>query len=97
MEQEVRNELETIKGMVLRWKESHLEWASSDGGDEFLVEELAQEIETHVYPYIKRLFECKYLSAAEAKEFLDSCYVQVEELRDAVGQAGVTRVRQKGG
>ncbi len=90
MEEDVRRELETLKGMVLRWKKSYLELVSPEGGDEFLAQEFTQEIETHVYPYVKRLFECKYLSGSEAKAFLDFCYDQVEELRRALGEARVT-------
>jgi phage/plasmid-associated DNA primase len=84
MDESVQRELETLKGMVLTWKRSYLEWASSDGGSEFLVHEFLDEIETHVYPYTKRLYECEYLSQAEVDGFLDFCYQQVEELRDFV-------------
>lgn len=84
MEENVRKELETLKGMVLRWKRSYLEWVSPDGGDEFLVQEFIEEIENHVYPYVRRMHECKYLSGPEAKEFLDYCYNEVEDFRDAL-------------
>ena len=87
MEENVQKELETLKGMVLRWKRSYLEWVSPDGGDEFLAREFSEEIETHVYPYVRRMHECKYLSGPEAKEFLDYCYSQVEDLRDALRDA----------
>ncbi len=87
MEENVRKELETLKGMVLRWKRSYLEWVSPDGGDAFLAQEFSQEIETHVYPYVRRMHECKYLSGPQAKEFLDYCYSQVEDLRNALSKA----------
>jgi hypothetical protein len=87
MEEDVRKELETLKGMVVGWKKSYLAWVSPDGGDEYVARELSQEIESHVYPYVKRLYECKYLSGPEAKEFLDCCYSQVEELRDTLRNA----------
>ena len=84
MEENIRRELETLKGMVLRWKKDYLGWAPSDGGGEFLAQELLEEIETHVYPYVRRMYECNYLSGSEAKEFLDFCYNEVEDLRDAL-------------
>jgi phage/plasmid-associated DNA primase len=87
MEENVRKELETLKGMVLRWKRSYLEWVSSDGGDEFLAQDFLQEIENHVYPYVRRMHECNYLSGPEAKEFLDHCYNEVEDLRNALRAA----------
>lgn len=97
MEESVREELETLKGMVLRWKRSYLEWVSPDGGDEYVAREFSEEIETHVYPYVRRLHECKYLSGPEAKEFLDYCYSQVEDLRNSLGEAETKQVSAKGG
>ena len=95
MEESVREELETLKGMVLRWKRSYLEWVSPDGGDEFLAREFSEEIETHVYPYVRRMHECKYLSGPEAKEFLDYCYSLVEDLRDALRDAEAEQLLEK--
>ncbi len=90
MEENVQKELELLKGMVLNWKNDYLGWAPSEGGGEFLAKEFMEEIETHVYSYVKRLYECEYLSGSEAKAFLDLCYDQVEELRRALGEARVT-------
>jgi phage/plasmid-associated DNA primase len=87
MEENVQKELETLKGMVLRWKRSYLEWVSPDGGREFLAQEFVEEIDTQVYPYVRRLYECNHLSGPDAKEFLDFCYSQVEDLRDALREA----------
>ena len=95
MEENVQKELETLKGMVLRWKRSYLEWVSPDGGDEFLAREFSEEIETHVYPYVRRMHECKYLSGPEAKEFLDYCYSLVEDLRDALRDAEAEQLLEK--
>lgn len=90
MEENVQKELELLKGMVLSWKKDYLGWAPSEQGGEFLAKEFMEEIETHVYPYVKRLYECEYLSGSEAKAFLDFCYDQVEEVRRALGEARVT-------
>lgn len=87
MEEEVRKELETLRGMVLTWKKSYLGEAPADGGGAFLAQEFLEEIETHVYPYVKRLYECNYLSQSEMREFLDFCYKEVEDLRSSLGQA----------
>ena len=84
MEENVQRELEALKGMVLTWKKSYLEWAPADGGGEYLVLEFLEEIETHVYPYTRRMCECNYLSQAEAEEFLGFCYSQVDDLRDSL-------------
>ncbi len=87
MEENVRKELEALKGMVQAWKRSYLEGASTDGGDEYLAVEFLEEIETHVYPYTRRMYECNYLSQAEAEEFMAFCYSQVENLRDSLREA----------
>ncbi len=97
MEENVKSELETLKGMVLTWKKDYLGWAPSEGGGAFLAQEFMGEIETHVYPYVRRLYECNYLSGAEAKEFLDFCYQQVEDLRRAAGEAAVEELPAQGG
>lgn len=97
MEENVRKELETLKAMVLTWKKNYLGWAPPDGGGEFLAREFSEEIETHVYPYVRRLYECNHLSASEAKEFLDFCYSEVEDLRDYLRKAEGEELRTRGG
>lgn len=87
MEENVRKELETLTGMVLAWKRSHLGSAPPDGGGEFLAQDFLEEIDSYVYPFVRRMCECNHLSGPEAKEFLDFCYSQVEELREALRNA----------
>jgi hypothetical protein len=84
MEENVKNELDTIKQMVSRWQKSYLGWATPDGGNEFLLEELSEEISRHVSPLVRRLYENKFLSLSEHHEFIESCYSQVNELRDLI-------------
>lgn len=84
MDESVQRELDTLKGMVLSWKKSYLQEAPPGGEGEYLVIEFLEEIEIHVYPYTKRLYECNYLSQAEADQFLDFCYAQVEDLRQSL-------------
>ncbi len=86
MEENVQREVETLREMVLAWKKSYLGWVASNGGGEFLAQEFLEEIESTVYPYVRRLYECDHLSGPEAKEFLDFCYTQVKDLRDALGE-----------
>lgn len=84
MEAEAQKELEILTGMVLAWKRSYLRLASAEGGDEYLADDLLAEIEMHVYPFVRRMHECNYLSQAEVNTFLDFCYNQVADLRDAL-------------
>jgi hypothetical protein len=84
MEENVKKELDTIKEMVLRWKESFLGWATPDGGNDFLIGEFSEEISMYVSPLVRRLYESGYLSLSEHHEFMESCYNQLNELRDLI-------------
>jgi hypothetical protein len=87
MEENVRRELDTLKGMVLTWMEEYRGWAPPDGDGEFLAQEFREEIETHVCPYIRRMHECEYLSRGEVADFLDFCRDRVEALRKTLAEA----------
>ena len=81
MDDNVHKELETLKGMVLNWKRSFLGWASPEGDNEYVIHEFSDEIQQQVYPYVRRMFEIGHLTDSEAKEFMNFCYSQVEDLR----------------
>ena len=81
MQENVRKELDTLEQMVFNWKANYLGFATSDGNNDFLLEEFHEEITTYISPYLRRLYQCEYLTVDEADEFLDYCYNQVEELR----------------
>lgn len=81
MQENVRKELDALEQMVFNWKANYLSFATSDGNNEFLLEEFRAEITTYISPYLRRLYQCEYLTVDEADEFLDYCYNQVEELR----------------
>ena len=87
MEANVIEELESLKRIVLRWKRSYLGWVPDDGGGEYLLEEFSEEISRHVSPFVNRLFQNDHLTWSETQEFLNYCYSQVEEVREAVEQA----------
>jgi archaellum biogenesis protein FlaJ (TadC family) len=78
MKEIIQKELESLMKIVLNWKEDYL--SSAEGVKEFLVKEFEQEIETYVSPYVRRLYEMKYLTENEAKEFMELIYEQVNDL-----------------
>jgi hypothetical protein len=82
MEENVRQELEVLKQMMQNWKRGFLSWASPEGDNDHVLLEFNEEIQQQVYPYVNRLLETEHLNGAEAKEFMDYCYSQVEDLRD---------------
>ena len=81
MEENVREEVHALKGMLDNWKSGFLSWASPDGDNDHVLLEFSEEIQMHIYPYVRRLFETNHLSEAEAKEFMTYCFSQVEDLR----------------
>ena len=86
MEENVRQELDTLKQMVNNWKRGFLGWASPDGDNDHVLLEFTEEIQEQVYPLVTRLRETEHLTGSEAKEFMDYCYSQVEDLRGQLGQ-----------
>jgi hypothetical protein len=96
MEENVKKELDTIKGMVLRWKKSFLRYATPDGGNEYLIQEFSEEISTYVSPLVRRLWETKHLSRDEVHEFLEDCYSQIDELRILIEEKEAEAKKQNG-
>jgi hypothetical protein len=84
MQDNVRKELDTMEQMLLNWKASYLGFATPDGGNEFLVKEFQEEIMTYISPYVRRLYQCEYLTPVEAEEFMDQCYDHVDDLRQLI-------------
>ena len=87
MEENVREELDVLKGMLDNWKTGFLSWASPEGDNDHVLLEFTEEIQLHVYPYVRRLFETNHLSEVEVKEFMHYCFSQVEELRLQLSKA----------
>jgi hypothetical protein len=86
VEENVIKELDTLKGMLNNWKKGFLSWASPDGDNEYVLLEFQEEIQQQLYPYVNRLLEAQHLSQSEAREFMDYCYNQVEDLRDQLSK-----------
>ena len=82
MEENVRQELDTLKQMLNNWKRGFLSWASPDGDNDHVLLEFTEEIQEQLYPLITRLRETEHLTNSEAQEFMVYCHSQVEDLRD---------------
>ncbi len=80
MEQGVRRELDDMLLMVANWRADMERTAGNEEGWGFLARDLAGEIEEHVYPYVRRLHECKYIDEGELGEFLSQCFENVRLL-----------------
>ena len=82
MEENVRQELDTLKQMLNNWKRGFLSWASPDGDNDHVLLEFTEEIQEQLYPLITRLRETEHLTNTEAQEFMVYCHSQVEDLRN---------------
>ena len=84
MEENVKKELDTVKGMVLRWQKSYLGWATPDGGNDYLIGEFSEEISRHVSSLVRRLYENGFITLSEHHEFMESIYNQINVLHDLI-------------
>jgi hypothetical protein len=82
VEENVRQELDTLKQMLNNWKRGFLSWASPDGDNDYVLMEFTEEIHEQVYPLLTRLRETEHLTNSEAQEFMVYCHSQVEDLRN---------------
>ena len=51
-----------------------------------MLQEFTEEIQKYIYPYVIRLLQTEHLSGPEAKDFMQYCYGQVDDLRDQMRQ-----------
>jgi len=91
MEENVHQELDALKGMLNNWKTGFLSWASPDGDNDYVLLEFTEEIQMNLYPYVRRLFETNHLSESEAREFINYCYGQVEDLRTQLSEVATNQ------
>ena len=57
--------------------------------------EFNEEIQKQLYPYVTRLLETEHLSEPEAREFMDYCYSQGEDLRDQLRDVGTKQSKRE--
>ena len=88
MEENVFNEIYTLKKMVANWKRSFMTWATPDGDNDYIIIEFNDEIQQHLYPYVTRLLETEHLTEPEARELMNHCYAEVEDLRIILDRIG---------
>jgi hypothetical protein len=68
MEDNVRKELDMLVLKLNDWRNSYLRQAEGHG-DEYLIQELHEDISTWMAPYVRRLHEMEYITNAEEAEF----------------------------
>ena len=96
MDEDVKKELESLRAMVLAWKESYIKLAMEErGGSEYLVREYSAEIEEMVFPYVYKIMRLGGMDAEELNTFMVFCQTQVYELREALTLAEMEVISEK--
>ena len=80
MEKRVQEELDSIAMMVGNWRDSYTRMITGSGGEGFLVSDLVGEIEESVFPYLRRLRECEYITIEEESAFIERLFENVDRL-----------------
>jgi hypothetical protein len=83
----IKNELDTLYGMVVNWRKDYERHVDPAGGNDFLVSDFIGEIEEHLYPYLRRIRECGYITDSEFSDFFEKCYAEVTIFREGIVSA----------
>ena len=81
MDTETKNEIDTLHQMVQNWKVSYFTFYSTDGVNEWIMEDFIEEISTHLIPYLHRLQECSHITGLDAANFFGRTDGEIEDLR----------------
>lgn len=78
----IQEELDSLYGMVVNWKKDYERLIDSAGGNDYLVSDFIGEIDEFVYPYLRRMCECGYITDEEKSRFLNKCYDEVRIFKE---------------
>ena len=85
MDKETKTEIDTLHQMVQNWKKGYLSHYSTDGVNEWILEDFTEEINTILLPYVTRLFETDYITALDRGNFYDRLKAEIDDLRRLLG------------
>lgn len=96
MDEDVKRELESLKTMVVAWKESYMKLALEEGGDStYLVREYDAEIEEFVFPYVHKIMKLGGMEIDELETFMGFCQAQTRELHEALTESEVISEKEE--
>jgi len=81
MDKETKTETDDLHQMVQNWKKSWLGFYSTDGVNEWIMEEFMEEIGVYIVPYIGRLFDCNHLTEIDCEGFYDRLSGEIQDMR----------------
>ncbi len=95
MDEDVKRELDSLRTMVLAWKESYVKLAGEEGGGEYLVKEYSAEIDEFVFPYVYKIMKLGGMELWELQDFMNFCQHQTQELREALMEMEVISEKEE--
>ncbi len=87
MDEDVRKELESLKCMIVAWKESYIKRAYEEGeGCAYLLREYVGEIDEMVYPYVYKIYKLGGMEREDLDSFMDFCQAQAIEFLEVLNE-----------
>jgi len=84
MEENVTKELDCLKQMVINWRQGYLEWVEPGEDNSWIVQELKDEIQEYMAPYIRRFRDLAYITHSEEAKFWQEVLVLVDCFEDEI-------------
>lgn len=69
MEAGTVKELKDLEQMIINWSIFYVKQVDVHGGNDYLIADFREEIDNYISPYLRRLYETKYLTRQETTEF----------------------------
>lgn len=81
MDRETKTETNDLYLMVQNWKKSWLGFYSTDGVNEWIMDEFMEELSIYIIPYIGRLFDTQYMTEIDCAIFNERLEAEIIDMR----------------
>jgi len=81
MDKNTKTEINDIHQMVQNWKKSWFGFYSTDGVNEWIMDEFVDEITLYIVPYVGRLLDCNCITEIDCGVFYDRLKSEITDMR----------------
>ncbi len=81
MDRETKTETNDLHLMIQNWKKSWLGFYSTDGVNEWIMDEFMEELSIYITPYVGRLFDTQYLTEIDCAIFYERLEGEIADMR----------------
>jgi hypothetical protein len=81
MDKATKTEIDDLHQMVQNWKKFWLSQYSTDGVNEWIMDEFMDEVTTYITPYVGRLLDTNYLTEVDCGVFYDRLRGEITDMR----------------